>query len=243
MPENPAARRTVFDRCRLGGQQLRRGAVREPPVRPDAPVAAGDVGDAVRPHAAAGREVPRARTRLRRGRQPHPDGRDASRTAEFVGVDLSARQIADGERIVRAAGLTNVSLRHASILDVDETYGHVRLHHLPRRLLVGAGRASATRSSTSARSTSRPNGVAYVVVQHVPRLAHARHDPRHDALPRDAVRHARSTRDQAGPRAARLPRAVGTQRRRRVLHASQAPNSKRSATRPTTTSTTSTSKT
>ncbi len=41
----------------------------------------------------------------------------------FVGVDLSVRQIADGERIVRTAGLTNISLRHASILDVDETYG------------------------------------------------------------------------------------------------------------------------
>src|SRR5262245_39405447 len=41
----------------------------------------------------------------------------------FVGVDYSARQIADGERILRASGLKNVSLRHASILDIDETYG------------------------------------------------------------------------------------------------------------------------
>jgi methyltransferase-like protein len=43
--------------------------------------------------------------------------------SRFVGVDLSGRQIADGERIVRAAGLSNVALRHASILDVDESYG------------------------------------------------------------------------------------------------------------------------
>jgi methyltransferase-like protein len=41
----------------------------------------------------------------------------------FVGVDLSARQIGDGERMIRNLGLTNISLRHASILDVDETYG------------------------------------------------------------------------------------------------------------------------
>ncbi|MDB5310089.1 MAG: hypothetical protein JWO38_4291 [Gemmataceae bacterium] len=40
-----------------------------------------------------------------------------------VGVDLSARQIADGEQLVRKLGLRNVSLRHASITDVDETYG------------------------------------------------------------------------------------------------------------------------
>jgi methyltransferase-like protein/SAM-dependent methyltransferase len=41
----------------------------------------------------------------------------------FVGVDLSARQIGDGEKIVRSLGLGNISLRHASILEVDESYG------------------------------------------------------------------------------------------------------------------------
>ena len=41
----------------------------------------------------------------------------------FVGIDLSGRQIGDGEKIVRTLGLTNISLRHASILDVDESYG------------------------------------------------------------------------------------------------------------------------
>jgi methyltransferase-like protein/SAM-dependent methyltransferase len=41
----------------------------------------------------------------------------------FVGIDLSARQIADGERVVRLSGVKNISLRHASILDVDDTYG------------------------------------------------------------------------------------------------------------------------
>ncbi|MCE9564853.1 MAG: class I SAM-dependent methyltransferase [Planctomycetes bacterium] len=43
--------------------------------------------------------------------------------SEFVGVDLSARQIADGERVIRAVGLKNITLRHASILDVDASYG------------------------------------------------------------------------------------------------------------------------
>lgn len=42
---------------------------------------------------------------------------------EIVGVDLSARQIADGRRVVEAAGLTNVDLRHASITDIDDGYG------------------------------------------------------------------------------------------------------------------------
>jgi methyltransferase-like protein len=40
-----------------------------------------------------------------------------------VGVDLSARQVAEGQRLVEQLGLSNVTLRHASITDVDESYG------------------------------------------------------------------------------------------------------------------------
>jgi methyltransferase-like protein/2-polyprenyl-3-methyl-5-hydroxy-6-metoxy-1,4-benzoquinol methylase len=43
--------------------------------------------------------------------------------SEFIGVDLSGRQIADGHRIVQMLGLPNITLKHASILDVDESYG------------------------------------------------------------------------------------------------------------------------
>jgi methyltransferase-like protein/2-polyprenyl-3-methyl-5-hydroxy-6-metoxy-1,4-benzoquinol methylase len=43
--------------------------------------------------------------------------------ARFVGIDLSARQVSDGEQTIRKLGLTNVSLRHASITEVDESYG------------------------------------------------------------------------------------------------------------------------
>lgn len=40
-----------------------------------------------------------------------------------VGVDLSARQIADGQAIVSELGLTNCDLRHASITDIDPSWG------------------------------------------------------------------------------------------------------------------------
>jgi len=43
--------------------------------------------------------------------------------SEFVGVDLSARQIADGQAVVKELGLKNVVLQQASILDVDAAYG------------------------------------------------------------------------------------------------------------------------
>lgn len=42
---------------------------------------------------------------------------------EFVGVDLSARQVADGVKIAAAAGIRNVELRHADILAIDDSWG------------------------------------------------------------------------------------------------------------------------
>lgn len=41
----------------------------------------------------------------------------------FVGVDFSRRQIEDGTATLAQLGLSNIDLRHASILDVDEGYG------------------------------------------------------------------------------------------------------------------------
>ncbi|HET6574632.1 MAG TPA: class I SAM-dependent methyltransferase [Fimbriiglobus sp.] len=43
--------------------------------------------------------------------------------SEFVGLDLSTRQIKDGQDLVKQFDLKNVTLKHASILDVDESYG------------------------------------------------------------------------------------------------------------------------
>ncbi len=43
--------------------------------------------------------------------------------AQVVGLDLSARQIADGVGYVKSLGLTNIELKHASITDVDESWG------------------------------------------------------------------------------------------------------------------------
>lgn len=42
--------------------------------------------------------------------------------SEFVGIDLSSRQIEEGQLMIRALGLKNVQLRHLSILDVDNTF-------------------------------------------------------------------------------------------------------------------------
>ncbi len=43
--------------------------------------------------------------------------------SEFVGIDLSAKQIADGQQMVRQLGLTNVTLKKVDIREVDAAFG------------------------------------------------------------------------------------------------------------------------
>jgi methyltransferase-like protein/SAM-dependent methyltransferase len=43
--------------------------------------------------------------------------------ATFLGIDLSSRQIADGQRIVERLGLSNLTLKHANITDLDPDLG------------------------------------------------------------------------------------------------------------------------
>ena len=43
--------------------------------------------------------------------------------SHFVGIDLSARQVADGQVIVRELGLKNVDLRALNILDLTDSFG------------------------------------------------------------------------------------------------------------------------
>ena len=43
--------------------------------------------------------------------------------SEFVGVDLSDRQIQEGHKLVTEFGLKNLTLKAASILDIDDSYG------------------------------------------------------------------------------------------------------------------------
>ncbi len=52
-------------------------------------------------------------------------------SARFVGIDLSARQIAEGRSVVEKLGLDNVNLRAVSIMEVNErlgTFDHIVCH-------------------------------------------------------------------------------------------------------------------
>ncbi len=110
---------------------------------------------------------------------PMAAGLPASR---FVGIDLSAVQVAEADRTARALGLTNVEFRAASILDVDDSWGefdYVVCHgvyswvppEVQDKILAVCGRNLA------------PNGVAYVSYNAYPGW-HLR------AVARDAMRFA-----------------------------------------------------
>src|ERR1700693_4931132 len=43
--------------------------------------------------------------------------------AQFVGVDLSAVQVADGDAVIRALQLSNVRLIACSVMDIDDSFG------------------------------------------------------------------------------------------------------------------------
>jgi methyltransferase-like protein/cyclopropane fatty-acyl-phospholipid synthase-like methyltransferase len=43
--------------------------------------------------------------------------------SEFVGIDLSGKQIEEGQRLITELGLKNITLKKADILDLDTSYG------------------------------------------------------------------------------------------------------------------------
>ncbi|HXD86878.1 MAG TPA: class I SAM-dependent methyltransferase [Urbifossiella sp.] len=81
--------------------------------------------------------------------------------SQWIGIDLSERQIADGHKMLAATGVKNVQLRHASILEVDESYGqfdYIIAHG------VFSWVPSEVRDKILAICAERlnPNGVAYI---------------------------------------------------------------------------------
>src|SRR5262245_8797368 len=43
--------------------------------------------------------------------------------SQFIGVDLSIKEVEEGRKTIAELGLPNIELRHASIMEVDESYG------------------------------------------------------------------------------------------------------------------------
>ena len=87
--------------------------------------------------------------------------------ARFIGIDLSAGQVATGRAMIAAAGLTNIELRHADIASIDQragTFDYIIAHGVyswvPPEI--------RDRVLAIARANLAPNGVAYVSYNTLP---------------------------------------------------------------------------
>jgi methyltransferase-like protein/SAM-dependent methyltransferase len=81
--------------------------------------------------------------------------------SEFVGIDLSAKQIADGQAVVDRLGLRNVTLKRANILDVDAAYGTFD-YVIAHGVYSWVPEAVRAKILDTCRTLLTPNGVAYV---------------------------------------------------------------------------------
>jgi methyltransferase-like protein/ubiquinone/menaquinone biosynthesis C-methylase UbiE len=105
--------------------------------------------------------------------------------SEFVGVDLSARQAAQGRQRVQALGLRNVRIEHASILDVDERWGRFD-YLICHGVFSWVERDVQDRILQIAAQQLSPQGVAYVSYNTYPgwhMRESVRHMMRYHAMP------------------------------------------------------------
>jgi methyltransferase-like protein/SAM-dependent methyltransferase len=85
----------------------------------------------------------------------------------FVGIDLSGRQIAEGQRAIAEFGLANIDLRHQSILDFEpgsESFDYILCHGVYSWVPT----AVQDRILAICARSLRPDGVAYVSYNTLP---------------------------------------------------------------------------
>jgi methyltransferase-like protein/SAM-dependent methyltransferase len=81
--------------------------------------------------------------------------------SEFVGIDLSGREIADGQAVVGSLELTNVSLKAMDILDVDAGFGQFD-YIITHGIYSWVPPAVQDKILEICKQNLVPNGVAYV---------------------------------------------------------------------------------
>lgn len=81
--------------------------------------------------------------------------------ASFLGIDLSARQVADGQAVIAELGLGNIELRQMSITDVDESIGKFD-YILVHGVYSWVPQEVQDKILTVCKENLAPGGVAYV---------------------------------------------------------------------------------
>ena len=81
--------------------------------------------------------------------------------SEFVGIDLSRHQVDEGQRAIDALNLRNIRIEHASILDVDDSWGAFD-YIICHGVFSWVEQAVQDKLLTIAARNLSPDGVAYV---------------------------------------------------------------------------------
>jgi methyltransferase-like protein len=81
--------------------------------------------------------------------------------SEFVGIDLSTRQIQDGQSLVQSLGLTNISLRAADVMDIDRSIGEFD-YIIVHGVFSWVPEPVQARLLDLCRDLLRPQGIAYI---------------------------------------------------------------------------------
>jgi methyltransferase-like protein/2-polyprenyl-3-methyl-5-hydroxy-6-metoxy-1,4-benzoquinol methylase len=81
--------------------------------------------------------------------------------SQFVGIDLSSRQIASGRELAKAVGLTNIDLKPLSLMDVDAGFGQFD-YIICHGVYSWVPPAVQDQILTICKRNLAPNGVAYV---------------------------------------------------------------------------------
>ena len=124
--------------------------------------------------------------------------------ARFIGIDLSARQIEQGQRQVSALGLTNIELRQYNIADVDASWGKFD-YIISHGIYSWVPAPVREKLLAICRENLAANGIAYVSYNTLPgwRMRGMIRDMMIYHTARFCRRHRKS---EAGPRASRFPR-------------------------------------
>ena len=99
------------------------------------------------------------------------------RASEFVGIDLSRHQVDDANTAIRRLGLTNIRVEHASITDVDASWGEFD-YILCHGVFSWVERDVQDRIFEIARDRMTPAGVTYISYNTYPGW-HLRESVRH----------------------------------------------------------------
>ncbi|MBE7537661.1 MAG: methyltransferase regulatory domain-containing protein [Opitutaceae bacterium] len=87
--------------------------------------------------------------------------------SNFVGIDLSSRQVAEGRKLIDGAGLTNVTLEHRDIMEFDRKgmrFDYIIVHGV----LSWVPPAVQERILSLCREALTPDGIAYISYNALP---------------------------------------------------------------------------